>query len=299
MYSPDLRIRALRLYKAYNSSRRVSKLLGIHHSTICRWYKRIRPLKKIKRNSKFYSKIDSMVKDALIQSPLLTQPQLLVLIQNSFTNIKVSRRTIFESIRRIRFSRKRLKRKLTPHKHPQQDRVESLKFLFNNNDRIFCIDESGFADRQARVTGYSPLGEECVLPPLKQYFQASLILGVDNTGYSKFSFTSKGVKTPDFIDFLHQLELPVGTYIVMDNCAIHKSKKVQEYIHSRRWNLQFLPTYCPDSNPVENLFGIIKRSFRNQLTKSREGISSLVNNLQISTIINSFQHAEKCMKLGK
>lgn len=299
MYSIDFRKAALRLYKSYKSSRKVSRLLGVHHSTICRWFHRIKPIKKIRRNAFLYSQIDNLVKESLTLYPLLTQPQLLGIVHQSFPKLRISRRTIFESIRRIRFTRKRLKRKIIPFHHPQQDRVESLNLLFKSGERIFCIDESGFADRQSRITGYSPRGEECVLPPLKQYFQTSLILGVDNTGYLNYSFTDKGVKTPDFLNYLKQLQLPEGTYIVMDNCPIHTSKKVRELIESQGWNIQFLPSYCPDSNPVENLFGVIKHSFRKHLTKSREGIISLVNNLKKTSIINSFKHAQQCLEYKK
>lgn len=300
MYSIDLRVSAIRLYKSLRSSRKVSKLLGMHHTTICRWIKCLRPIKKRRRLAHYFSVIDSTIQAALLQNPLLTQPQLFCLVKTSFPYLRISRRTIFESLRRIQFTRKRLKRKLTPSHHPQHDRVQSLKNLFTNGSRMFCIDESGFADRNSRVSGYSLRGTECVLPPLKQYFQSSLVLGIDNTGYFHYSFTNKGVKTENFIEFLSDLQLPHGTCILMDNCSIHKSLKVRSYIESRGWTVYYLPTYCPDSNPVENVFGMIKSRYRKIMYKSREAIIRIIEEVLVdSTIVRSFDHARRVLESGE
>ena len=93
------------------------------------------------------------------------------MLQDVFPSVRLSRRTIRASLHRIQFTRKRIKRKIQPFQHPNQDSVLSLLEFYRSGRRIFCVDESGFADRQARITGYSRKGEECVLPPAKQHFQ--------------------------------------------------------------------------------------------------------------------------------
>ena len=44
--------------------------------------------------------------------------------------------------------------------------------------------------------------------------------------------------------------------IVVDNYCIHKAKAVQQWLVSHpRFELLWLPTYCPRANPIERAFG--------------------------------------------
>jgi transposase len=87
-----------------------------------------------------------------------------------------------------------------------------------------------------------------------------------------------------FIDFIHGLLDHLQPYpapnsvIVMDNCRIHKAPEIQEMIEarcavpnertivylrlSRGMRLEFLPTYSPDFNPIEQAFSAIKAYIR-------------------------------------
>ncbi len=45
-------------------------------------------------------------------------------------------------------------------------------------------------------------------------------------------------------------------YVVVDNYKIHKAKAVADWLaHHPRVTLLFLPTYCPQANPIERAFG--------------------------------------------
>jgi transposase len=47
-------------------------------------------------------------------------------------------------------------------------------------------------------------------------------------------------------------------HVVVDNYGIHKSKAVERWLEAhRRFELLFLPSYCPKANPIERLFGDI------------------------------------------
>jgi transposase len=46
--------------------------------------------------------------------------------------------------------------------------------------------------------------------------------------------------------------------VVVDNYGIHKAKAVERWLaHHPRFELLFLPTYCPKANPIERVFGDI------------------------------------------
>jgi transposase len=76
--------------------------------------------------------------------------------------------------------------------------------------------------------------------------------------------------------------------IVLDNGAFHKSKalKIPNNI-----GLIFLPPYCPELNPAERMWGIIKANFTGQLFKNLEQLSdfieSQVNQLTEKAIIST------------
>lgn len=65
-----------------------------------------------------------------------------------------------------------------------------------------------------------------------------------------------------FIWFLTQLRQNFkgkDLVIILDNSSIHKSKKILQYL--KRFpmiHLYFLPTYSPEYNPVERVWGWIK-----------------------------------------
>ena len=52
----------------------------------------------------------------------------------------------------------------------------------------------------------------------------------------------------------HELlpELPDKSVVVMDNAAFHKRDDIQEAISSCGHELEFLPPYSPDLNPIEH-----------------------------------------------
>jgi len=65
-----------------------------------------------------------------------------------------------------------------------------------------------------------------------------------------------------FLDLLHLLErsYPAADYdrvwVVVDNYQIHKAEAVARWLTQHpRFDLLFLPTYCPRANPIERCFG--------------------------------------------
>eukprot|EP00733_Pompholyxophrys_punicea_P000491 Pompholyxophrys_punicea_v1_NODE_138_length_3259_cov_5.175094.p4 type:complete len:104 gc:universal NODE_138_length_3259_cov_5.175094:549-238(-) len=48
----------------------------------------------------------------------------------------------------------------------------------------------------------------------------------------------------------------------MDGASIHLDKFMTDYFHSRGIIVLFLPSYCPFFNPIEVVFGLVKRRCR-------------------------------------
>jgi len=66
--------------------------------------------------------------------------------------------------------------------------------------------------------------------------------------------------------------LKPGQIVVMDNLQVHKMKRVRELIEERGCRLVFLPSYSPDSNPIEEAFSKVKTLLRKAKARSFEAL---------------------------
>lgn len=65
-----------------------------------------------------------------------------------------------------------------------------------------------------------------------------------------------------FISFLRQIKQNCPNKnigIILDNCSVHKSKKVQNFLKRNQMiKLYFLPPYSPEYNPIERFWKWLK-----------------------------------------
>jgi transposase len=58
--------------------------------------------------------------------------------------------------------------------------------------------------------------------------------------------------------------------VVVDNAKLHKAKRVQQWLAAHpRFELLYLPTYCPDANPIERAFGDVHDKCTRNHTRKR------------------------------
>jgi hypothetical protein len=81
-----------------------------------------------------------------------------------------------------------------------------------------------------------------------------------------------------FLDLLQTLDrtYPARTYsrlaVVVDNAKIHQARAVQKWLASHpRFELLYLPTYCPQANPIERAFGDVHDKCTRNHTRKRMG----------------------------
>lgn len=74
-------------------------------------------------------------------------------------------------------------------------------------------------------------------------------------------------RSSEFLDFLHWLVEDIygdreHIYLFLDNCSIHQTKAVWQYIDSHKGRLTIIwnATYAPNLNLVERFWGHLKRS---------------------------------------
>ncbi|CAN0003948.1 unnamed protein product, partial [Phaeothamnion confervicola] len=153
---------------------------------------------------------------------------------------------------------------------------ESMKrFLMN---QLVFWDEKGKSERDlCREFPLSPKGERPVI-------RHEAVAGPDGKRFNVLAaLTSEGVLPPFVYEggvnvevLLAALRFSVVPYLrpyhagskncilIMDNASAHHDARVRELIESTGARLLFLPTYAPDLNPIEWVFGLLKA----QLTRN-------------------------------
>ena len=68
-----------------------------------------------------------------------------------------------------------------------------------------------------------------------------------------------------------RLERP-GDVVVMDNLSSHKRARTRELIESVGAELEYLPPYSPDLNPIEKMWSKIKALLRRDKARDQEAL---------------------------
>ncbi|MGL4757923.1 MAG: transposase, partial [Patescibacteria group bacterium] len=74
-------------------------------------------------------------------------------------------------------------------------------------------------------------------------------------------------------------KLPKNSFIVLDNATYHNNNRVKELVKNSNITLIFLPPYSPELNPIERLWGSVKKHLRNYYNNSLSLRENLNNSL--------------------
>ena len=178
--------------------------------------------------------------------------------------IKLSRETIRQEVQAAGYVWKRAKHK-APDKDPQRAaRLAHLRLLFENQrpDELILFADELDVDLLPKL-GYqwmlkgTQLAVETPGQNQKSYMAAALN---PQTGEM---YRVVGPRKNNFL-FRQLLELILKKapkkyrhiYVICDNYRIHKAKAVDAWLATHpRLSLEWLPTYCPQANPIERAFG--------------------------------------------
>jgi transposase len=106
----------------------------------------------------------------------------------------------------------------------------------------------------------------------KRYLAGALDLATGMTQHCVWYRKTSGL----FLDLLARLERTYPAthfsrlYVVVDNSKIHKATEVDKWLAAHaRFELLFLPTYCPKANPIERAFGDVHDKCTRNHTRKR------------------------------
>lgn len=126
---------------------------------------------------------------------------------------------------------------------------------------IVFVDESGLSERPTRVRTWAPKGETPVLQYHFNWHQLSAIAGIT---FHRFYFRlfPGTIKSPEIVEFLQALSQTIGRklLVIWDGLKAHHSRLVRGFVESTDGAIQLerLPAYAPELNPVEYIWGYLK-----------------------------------------
>ena len=129
---------------------------------------------------------------------------------------------------------------------------------------IVFIDESGVSERPHRVRTWAPKGKTPVLQYSFTWNQLSAVAGVSFWNIY-FKLVKGAVRAPEIVVFLKNLRRHLAgrkLLIIWDRLQAHRSRLVRDYVEAQGGaiQLEFLPPYAPELNPVEYLWGYLDRT---------------------------------------
>ena len=123
---------------------------------------------------------------------------------------------------------------------------------------IVFIDESGVSERPHRVRTWAPKGQTPILQYSFTWNQLSAVAGVTFWNIY-FKLVNGAVRAPELVAFLKNLRRHLRgrkLLIIWDRLQAHRSRLVRDYVETEGGDIQleFLPPYAPELNPVEYLW---------------------------------------------
>lgn len=123
------------------------------------------------------------------------------------------------------------------------------------------IDESGLSQRPHRCRTWSPRGQTPVLQYSFNWKTLSAMAGVTWWNFY-FRLYPGSIRSPQVVQFLSHLmrHIPNDMLVIWDGLRSHRSRLVKDFVAQQngRIELEYLPAYAPELNPVEYLWGYWK-----------------------------------------
>lgn len=130
------------------------------------------------------------------------------------------------------------------------------------NQTIVFVDESGLSERPSVTRTWAPVGQTPQLEFSHKWGKLSVMAGI--TWWQFYFRIYRGsIKAPEAVDFLRHLRRQIKgrLLIIWDGLAVHRSRLVTQFVQGTQGMLTLarLPAYAPELNPVEYIWGHLKR----------------------------------------
>ena len=224
------------------------------------------------RKPKVTKEIEAQVKEILLEKTTATLDSARERLAEEGTQL--GRTTIWRTAMKLKLSKKVIS--LRPAVVFTQRNIDQ-RFTYAQrvnempDQELWFLDESGFNLHVAPLRCWAPVGQTPVQPvPANREQNLSLLMCIAPDGIMAYEMKDGAYRGPDFIRFIGEL---AGRFecvqrgdvtLVMDNARIHHAAEARDFLLESGVKHICLPPYSPDLNPIENVFGVLKRNYRAQ-----------------------------------
>ena len=150
-----------------------------------------------------------------------------------------------------------------------------------------------------RHYGRSPCGKRLVASVPHGHWKTLTLVAALRVDRMTAPYTIDGaIDGPSFLAYVEQVLAPTlhkGDIVFMDNLRAHKIVGVREAIEAIGAELEYLPAYSPDLNPIEQAFSKLKAALRKGAARKVNALLKLIGKLVTSfapaECTNYFRHA--------
>ena len=150
-----------------------------------------------------------------------------------------------------------------------------------------------------RHYGRSPCGKRLVGSVPHGHWKTLTLVAALRVDRMTAPYTIDGaIDGPSFLAYVEQVLAPTlhkGDIVFMDNLRAHKIVGVREAIEAMGAELEYLPAYSPDLNPIEQAFSKLKAALRKGAARKVNALLKLIGKLVKSfapeECANYFRHA--------
>jgi transposase len=178
----------------------------------------------------------------------------------------------------------------------------------NKIDMLVNVDEATFSRNTKAHYSWLKRGKSCFISNISLKGSISIISWIMTNGVSLSASVSGRINSKVFAEYLDKLfkyveticQIPIRRiWLILDNCAVHRSKKIKEVLREKECHVWFLPQYSPELAPIEMYFGRLKKEVvkvgRDKLTDlgQKEGIVLLnkaIQTIKAKEVISYWDH---------
>ena len=150
-----------------------------------------------------------------------------------------------------------------------------------------------------RHYGRSPCGKRLVASVPHGHWKTLTLVAALRVDRMTAPYTIDGaIDGPSFLAYVEHVLAPTlhkGDIVFMDNLRAHKIVGVREAIEAMGAELEYLPAYSPDLNPIEQAFSKLKAALRKGAARKVNALLKLIGKLVKSfapeECANYFRHA--------
>lgn len=296
------RFRALELRRMGKKTRDIAEAFGVHPNSVSRWFvtadsegkkalkskKATGPQLKLSavEMTKLLKELKLPATEFGFDTPLWTCKRVEYLIRK-ITKKELDNSNVWRLLRRLGLTNQKGERRATeqnPKVTKKWLREEWPKILAHAKRwqaMIYFQDEAGVAVNAVMGKTWAPKGKTPIVRLTGNRGSICVSSAISPAGRLVFRVEKGTVTSITFIDFLDEIRKHHKNrkvIVIADNARPHIAKRVHEYAEENKksFAIYFLPTYSPELNPDEHVWGYLKNNkLKAHLAKNKDELTEI------------------------